>query len=201
MILLSWFIKSVILEVKTTNQKVIGVTRTNGKKLAIGGNLGIPVLDLERDAEIYVIEFSSFQLELLIDMPTGTPVRDAEIHTFFPGSQCRATWMTKGVTGITKIDIAILLNITPDHVDRHGNMKNYIATKLELINSSEIAVIGCDNEITADVLNKFIGNKIPISDTYFPVSFQRVTLKSRKEKPLSVTQMVEGSTRNLISLI
>ncbi|MGL9779181.1 MAG: COQ9 family protein [Wolbachia sp.] len=171
------------LEAKTTNQKVIGITGTNGKstttslighilksagkKVAIGGNLGVPVLDLERDAEIYVIEFSSFQLELMNEI---------------------------------NVDISALLNITPDHIDRHGSMENYIATKLKLINGSEVAVIGCDNEITADIFNKFTGNKIPISVTYSPMSFQRVTLESRKEKPLPTTQMTEGGARDLISL-
>lgn len=168
------------LEAKTTNQKVIGITGTNGKstttslighilksagkKVALGGNLGVPVLDLERDAEIYVIEFSSFQLELMNEI---------------------------------NVDISALLNITPDHIDRHGSMENYIATKLKLINGSEVAVIGCDNEITADIFNKFTGNKIPISVTYSLVSFQRVT---RKEKPLPTIQMTEGSARDLISL-
>ncbi|MDR2609386.1 MAG: UDP-N-acetylmuramoyl-L-alanine--D-glutamate ligase [Rickettsiales bacterium] len=139
------------LETKTANQKVIGVTGTNGKsttvslighvlksagkKVAIGGNLGVPVLDLERDAEIYVIEFSSFQLELMNKI---------------------------------NVDIAVLLNITPDHIDRHGSMENYIATKLKLINGSETAVIGCDNKITADAFNKFTGNKIPISASMLP---------------------------------
>ncbi|OAL97820.1 MAG: UDP-N-acetylmuramoylalanine--D-glutamate ligase [Wolbachia endosymbiont of Dactylopius coccus] len=171
------------LEAKTTNQKVIGITGTNGKstttslighilksagkKVAIGGNLGVPVLDLERDAEIYVIELSSFQLELMNEI---------------------------------NVDISALLNITPDHIDRHGSMENYIATKLKLINGSEVAVIGCDNEITADIFNKFTGDKIPISVTYSPMSFQRVMLESRKEKPLPTTQMTEGGARDLISL-
>ncbi|WFW29850.1 MAG: UDP-N-acetylmuramoyl-L-alanine--D-glutamate ligase [Wolbachia endosymbiont of Menacanthus eurysternus] len=133
-------------EVKTVNQKVIGVTGTNGKsttvslighilksagkKVAIGGNLGIPVLDLEEDVEIYIIEFSSFQLELIDKV---------------------------------NVDIAILLNITLDHIDRHGSVENYIATKLKLIKGSKIAVIGCDSEITANIFNKFTGNKISIS--------------------------------------
>ncbi|KLT23461.1 UDP-N-acetylmuramoylalanine--D-glutamate ligase [Wolbachia endosymbiont of Armadillidium vulgare str. wVulC] len=139
------------LETKTTNQKVIGITGTNGKstttslighilksagkKVAIGGNLGVPILDLERDAEIYVIEFSSFQLEIMNEI---------------------------------NVDISVLLNITPDHIDRHGSMNNYIATKLKLINGSKIAVIGCDNKITADVFNKFTGNKISISASMSP---------------------------------
>ncbi|QOD38087.1 Mur ligase family protein [Candidatus Wolbachia massiliensis] len=139
------------LEAKTANQKVIGVTGTNGKstttslighvlksagkKVAIGGNLGIPVLDLKRDVEIYVIEFSSFQLELM-----------SEIN----------------------VNISVLLNITPDHIDRHGNMENYIAIKSKLISGSKVAVIGYDNEITAEIFNKFIGDKIPISASMLP---------------------------------
>lgn len=161
------------LEAKTTNQKVIGVTGTNGKstttslighilksageKVAIGGNLGIPVLDLERDAEIYVIEFSSFQLELMNEI---------------------------------NVDIAVLLNITPDHIDRHGSMENYIATKLKLINGSEIAVIGCDNEITTGIFNKFTGNKIPISASMSPsLSFQCPGTGKLENHSLSVSDM------------
>ncbi|MDR2831723.1 MAG: UDP-N-acetylmuramoylalanine--D-glutamate ligase [Rickettsiales bacterium] len=190
------------LEAKTANQKVVGVTGTNGKstttslighilgyagkKVAIGGNLGVPVLDLNADTEIYVIEFSSFQLELM-NMPAVISACD---HTFFSGSQCRST-------GMTKIDISVLLNITPDHIDRHGSMENYVAIKSRLINSSKVAVIGCDNEITARIFNNFTGNKIPISAS---MSFQRVTLESRKEKPLPITQMTEGGARDLISL-
>ncbi|AAW71096.1 UDP-N-acetylmuramoyl-L-alanine--D-glutamate ligase [Wolbachia endosymbiont of Brugia malayi] len=177
------------LEAKAKNQKIVGVTGTNGKstttslighilksagkKVAIGGNLGVPILDLEKDAEIYVIEISSFQLEL-INMPAVIPVHD---HTFFSGSQYRAAWMikrvsemtkkmtevTKRMAGMIKVDISVLLNITLDHIDRHGSMENYIAVKSKLIGGSKVAVIGCDNEITADIFNKFTGNKIPIS--------------------------------------
>ena len=60
--------------------KVIGITGSNGKstvttmvgemskaagmKVAVGGNIGIPALDLlKHDAELYVLELSSFQLE------------------------------------------------------------------------------------------------------------------------------------------
>uniref|UniRef100_A0A1A9VJU6 Mur ligase central domain-containing protein n=1 Tax=Glossina austeni TaxID=7395 RepID=A0A1A9VJU6_GLOAU len=125
------------LEAKTTNQKVIGITGTNGKstttsligyvlksagkKVAIGGNLGVPVLDLERDAEIYVIEFSSFQLELMNEI---------------------------------NVDISALLNITPDHIDRHGSMENYIATKLKLINGR----LRHRNELLGKIRNVFFVN-------------------------------------------
>ncbi|WP_341808152.1 UDP-N-acetylmuramoyl-L-alanine--D-glutamate ligase [Wolbachia endosymbiont (group E) of Neria commutata] len=167
------------LEAKATNQKVVGVTGTNGKstttslighilksagkKVDVGGNLGIPVLNLNADAEIYVIELSSFQLELM-----------------------------NGVN----VDISVLLNITPDHIDRHGSMENYIAAKLKLINGSKAAVIGCDNEITAGIFEEHLS-----------VSSQRVTLESRKKEewiPVSATWMTGGYGRvlkNGVSLI
>ncbi|VVC27487.1 Folylpolyglutamate synthetase, conserved site,Mur ligase, central, partial [Cinara cedri] len=132
------------LETLTTKQKVVGITGTNGKstttslighilkvagkKVGIGGNLGNPVLNLNADEEIYVVELSSFQLELI---------------------------------GEINVDIAILLNITPDHIDRHRSMENYIRIKSKLINGSKTAVIGHN---TAGVFNSFTGNKVPISE-------------------------------------
>lgn len=132
------------LETLTTKQKVVGITGTNGKstttslighilkvagkKVGIGGNLGNPVLNLNADEEIYVVELSSFQLELI---------------------------------GEINVDIAILLNITPDHIDRHRSMENYIRIKSKLINGSKTAVIGHN---TAGVFNSFTGNKVPIPE-------------------------------------
>lgn len=136
------------LETQGADRKVIGVSGTNGKstttsiighilksagkKVEIGGNLGFPVLSLNPDAEIYVIELSSYQLDLLDD-------KNLDIF------------------------ISVLLNITPDHLDRHGCMESYIAAKMKLINMSKVAVIGCDNEITGQIFTDFTGNKIPIA--------------------------------------
>lgn len=43
-------------------------------------------------------------------------------------------------------DIAVLLNITPDHIDRHGSMEGYIAAKARLLEGAGHAVIGVDDE-------------------------------------------------------
>ena len=43
-------------------------------------------------------------------------------------------------------DIAVLLNITPDHLDRHGNMENYAAAKERIFSGEGTAIIGVDDE-------------------------------------------------------
>ncbi|CZT35623.1 UDP-N-acetylmuramoyl-L-alanine--D-glutamate ligase [Rhizobium sp. 9140] len=39
----------------------------------------------------------------------------------------------------------ILLNLTPDHIDRHGTMENYAAIKERLVAASQTAIIGVDD--------------------------------------------------------
>ncbi len=103
-----------LLVLTQSQARFVGITGTNGKstttalighmlaqagcKVAVGGNLGIPALDLEPLGAdgIYVLELSSYQLELL--------------------DQAR-------------MDVAVLLNITPDHLARHGGMSGYVAAK------------------------------------------------------------------------
>ncbi|MBM3506720.1 MAG: UDP-N-acetylmuramoyl-L-alanine--D-glutamate ligase [Alphaproteobacteria bacterium] len=49
-------------------------------------------------------------------------------------------------------DVAVLLNITPDHIDRHGSMAAYVAAKERLFEqqrSDQIAVIGIDDAESA----------------------------------------------------
>jgi UDP-N-acetylmuramoylalanine--D-glutamate ligase len=45
----------------------------------------------------------------------------------------------------------ILLNVTPDHLDRHGTMENYAAIKTRLVARADHAVIGLDDEICAQI--------------------------------------------------
>ncbi|MEY3292888.1 MAG: hypothetical protein RJB12_659, partial [Pseudomonadota bacterium] len=115
----------------TVRPKVIAITGTNGKstttaligwvlkqaglKVAVGGNIGIGVLALPAPAEVgvYVIEVSSYQL----DLTTG----------FAP-------------------DVAILTNISPDHLDRHGGMEGYVAAKARIFAHAGLSLVGVDEE-------------------------------------------------------
>jgi UDP-N-acetylmuramoylalanine--D-glutamate ligase len=104
---------------KSTTTALIGhILRRSGKRAEVGANLGTPALALAplEDGGIYVLEMSSYQLELV---PTA------------------------------RFDVAVLLNITPDHLDRHGGMAGYVAAKRRIFDrqrSQDWAVIGIDDE-------------------------------------------------------
>jgi UDP-N-acetylmuramoylalanine--D-glutamate ligase len=105
---------------KSTTTALIGhILQQAGRTVAVGGNLGTPALALPPLGAdgIYVLEMSSYQLEL------------TESLTF---------------------DIAILLNVTPDHLDRHGGMAGYIAAKRRIFarqHKPQAAIIGIDDEV------------------------------------------------------
>ena len=51
-------------------------------------------------------------------------------------------------------DVAVLLNITPDHLDRHGGMDGYQAAKMRIFQNQterDVAVIGFDDVITQSI--------------------------------------------------
>ena len=61
----------------------------------------------------------------------------------------------------------MLLNITPDHLDRHGNMQNYAAIKERLIAGSILAVVGIDDPPSRAVADRRVGDlvRIRVADT------------------------------------
>ncbi|MHA1598590.1 MAG: UDP-N-acetylmuramoyl-L-alanine--D-glutamate ligase [Alphaproteobacteria bacterium] len=123
---------------KSTTTALLGhIFRASGSSVQIGGNIGVPVLDLETLGEdgTYVLELSSYQLDL---------------------------------TSSLSCDIAVLLNITPDHLDRHGGMDGYIAAKRRLFDmqgDGGVAVIGVDDEASRAIYEelKNSGTVIPVS--------------------------------------
>jgi UDP-N-acetylmuramoylalanine--D-glutamate ligase len=103
---------------KSTTTALIGwVLKSAGLSVHIGGNIGIGVLALPAPTPdaVYVIEVSSYQL----DLTTG----------FAP-------------------DVAILTNISPDHLDRHGGMEGYVAAKRRIFQAQgaeALALVGVDD--------------------------------------------------------
>jgi UDP-N-acetylmuramoylalanine--D-glutamate ligase len=114
----------------TTTALTAHLLEQGGKRVATGGNIGKAILDLAPFAPdlTYVLEFSSFQIDL-------TPSLAA--------------------------DAAALLNITPDHLDRHGTIENYAAIKGRVFDhqqSNGIAVIGVDDSPSRAIADRLKDN-------------------------------------------
>jgi UDP-N-acetylmuramoylalanine--D-glutamate ligase len=71
-------------------------------------------------------------------------------------------------------DVAVLLNITPDHLDRHGGMEGYCATKariFSLLKKGDVAVVGTDDEPSAGLCTRLLSRN---QATVCPVSAGKV---------------------------
>ncbi|MGE5148405.1 MAG: UDP-N-acetylmuramoyl-L-alanine--D-glutamate ligase [Candidatus Eiseniibacteriota bacterium] len=104
---------------KSTTTALIGhILTETGHEAEVGGNLGPAALSLKPLGRngVYVLELSSYQLELILSVA---------------------------------FDVAVLLNITPDHLGRHGGMDGYIAAKRHIFDHARAgatAVVGVDDE-------------------------------------------------------
>ncbi|MGD1015946.1 MAG: UDP-N-acetylmuramoyl-L-alanine--D-glutamate ligase [Roseiarcus sp.] len=98
----------------TTTALIAHVLSQAGRDVAMGGNIGVPILDLPppSEARVHVVECSSFQIDLA---PSLAP------------------------------SVGALINVTPDHIDRHGTLENYAAIKERLVARSGTALIGVDD--------------------------------------------------------
>ena len=68
-------------------------------------------------------------------------------------------------------DIAVWLNITPDHIDRHGDMAGYVAAKANIFarqRPGDCAVIGIDDAPSRAVFDK-VSAPMHRTRLYFPV--------------------------------
>jgi len=106
----------------TVTHLVTEMCKAAGKKVLMGGNIGVPALDLlEQSADVIVLELSSFQLE--------------------------TTYSLRPL-------VATVLNITADHLDRHGDLASYQQIKLRVYNHCGFIVCNRDDNLSHPVNTK-----------------------------------------------
>ena len=107
---------------KSTVVTLLGkMAETAGVRVAVGGNLGPAALDLlDESVALYVLELSSFQLEL-----------------------------TDSLTARA----AVVLNLSEDHLDRHGSMDAYALAKARIYSNCEYAIINRDDPRVVSMCN------------------------------------------------
>ena len=117
-----------------TDKPVVAITGSNGKSTvtallgemarqaninsAVGGNIGVPVLDLLADdgsTELYVLELSSFQLE---------------------------------TTHSLNAAVSTILNVSEDHMDRYDSFSEYKVAKQKIYHGDGIVILNKDEQQT-----------------------------------------------------
>jgi UDP-N-acetylmuramoylalanine--D-glutamate ligase len=93
-----------------------------GKRVAVGGNLGTPALDLlSDDVELYVMELSSFQLE---------------------------------TTDQLGAEVATVLNISEDHMDRYSGLPAYHLAKHRVFRGARQVVVNRQDVLTRPLIGE-----------------------------------------------
>ncbi|WP_230530983.1 UDP-N-acetylmuramoyl-L-alanine--D-glutamate ligase [Microvirga roseola] len=59
--------------------------------------------------------------------------------------------------------IGVLLNISPDHLDRHGTMENYAAIKERLVAKAKQAIVGIDDEMSRAIAKACSARGVDVS--------------------------------------
>lgn len=109
---------------KSTTTALIGhIIRQAGLDAQVGGNIGIPVMDLLSPSRgrVHVVECSSYQIDLAPSL---------------------------------KPSVGILLNLSEDHLERHGTMDNYAAIKERLAAQADVPVVGTDDDLSAAIADR-----------------------------------------------
>ena len=104
---------------KSTVTELVGeLLKASGLKALVGGNIGLPALDLLKktsDDAIVVLELSSFQLETTYSLKPAA---------------------------------ATILNVCEDHLDRYAGYKAYVEAKQRIFNNAQSIIENTEDELT-----------------------------------------------------
>ena len=110
----------------TTTALVSHVLKTAGRDVQMGGNIGRAVLDL--------------------DLLSKEPANQAYVV------ECSSYQID--LSPSLNAHVGVLLNLTPDHLERHGTMENYSAIKERLVANSDLAIVGSDDDYCLDIADQ-----------------------------------------------
>ena len=139
---------------KTTTATLVGqMLEVDGRKTWVGGNIGRPLIEVVDQIgadDVVVMELSSFQLEYFqgklneeVDLEAIVGVDVGELRALLN------SWSPP---------LSAILNITPNHLDRHPTMKHYVRAKRAIINyqgSTGRLIMSLDNDMTRTIGNQF----------------------------------------------
>ena len=95
------------------------------------------------------------------------------------------------LTPSLKPSVGILLNLTPDHIDRHGTMENYAAIKERLVARADRAVVAVDDPWCAAIAERLAVAGKPVTRVSTTPSFR--TERSGDPEPGSLGEAGGGT--------
>ena len=142
----SWFTNSPIISITGSNGKTTTVTalnkmcQTKNFKGFLGGNIGTPFSD-------NVLKELNGKDQKVIHILEISSFQMEYIHHFKP-------------------HICVFLNISADHLNRHGSIQEYIKMKLNMaknLDKNDYIVYNSDDDVLRDCFNNHIAKKFPFS--------------------------------------
>lgn len=160
----------------TTTALIAHILTKAGRDVQLGGNIGTAILSLELPSaqRVHVVECSTFQIDLApsLSLSGSAP------------------------------SVGVQLNLTPDHLDRHGSMDAYGAIKERLVAASDVAVIGIDDEWSAAMAERRARAGRPlerISVKNLPDHGYALGLEGSKTAPESMVLRLRGGVAETVA--
>lgn len=121
--------------------KIVGITGTNGKSTTTA--LVTHILNGERT-------------QALMGGNIGKPVLALDLTPDIDTLVLEISSYQMDLCPTFRPDIAVLLNITPDHLDRHGSLDGYAVAKERMLEGAGTAIIGVDDAPSAAIYNRAV---------------------------------------------
>jgi UDP-N-acetylmuramoylalanine--D-glutamate ligase len=155
---------------KRTKAKIIAVTGSNGKSTT--ATLIYHILKNARRKAILAGNIGKAFTSFLLPCPDISGINQNDFIVLEVSSFQLDTIFK------FKPDISIILNITPDHLDRYHNFAEYVKSKSKILvnqTKSELAILNYDDAICRDIAGKFKARKefFSVSDLINPRVFVR----------------------------
>lgn len=128
------------LGVENLKAKLFTVTGTNGKTTCVN-LLHAIFLQAGKNCELFG--------------NVGTPATSVINKLSHGYGVCEVSSFQMETTDKLKSFASVLLNLAPDHLDRHKTMENYIALKLKLLEQAKFKVFNADDEICYNLSKRF----------------------------------------------
>lgn len=125
---------------KTTTTTLTGeLLKKTGKRVFVGGNIGVPLI--------------SYGAELSKDDVVVAEVSSFQLET----------------VAEFRPHLSLMINLTPDHLDRHGDMEQYLACKANIFKNQkedDYLILNYDDEALREVANTSKGNVLFFSQKH-----------------------------------